>query len=530
MSRLVGGVLAVIASMLGSGCFMIGPDYQPPPAPLAPAWTVADEREIGRGAEPVSAWWETLGDPILDELVERAYRNNPSLEAAGVRVLEAQARRGIAIGGLFPQTQQAAGRYERNVISANRANAVPGTDRTFGDLALGFDAAWELDVWGKFRRGIESADAELLASVANYDDVLVSLLAEVAANYVGLRTLEQQTRVSQENADIQRRNYVIARDRAREGAASDLDMAQAETILRDTESRIPDFQGRITQTEAILTALVGEPPGTIHGVLLGRMAEIPSPQAQVVVGMPADLLRRRPDVRRSERLLAAQSAQIGVAKADLLPSLALVGTITFDAEDAAKLFRGDSFEGFGGPQFRWAILNYGRISNNVRVQDAGYQALVGDYENTVLRAQAEVEGAAARYVGAIRRAELLEESVAAAQKAVDIVNLQYREGATDFTTVLVAQNALLDAQSRLVTSQGEVAATLIAVYKALGGGWEVREGASFVSADTAAAMRARTRWGSLLSETGQERQRRQAQTGTERDRGWVRWRAWWPLW
>ena len=210
--------------------------------------------------------------------------------------------------------------------------------------------------------------------------------------------------------------------------------------------------------------------------------------------------------------------------------LALVGNIAFDAEDAAKLFRADSIEGFGGPQFRWAILNYGRISNNVRVQDAAYQALVGDYENTVLRAQAEVEGAAARYVGAIRQAKLLGQSVTAAQKAVDIVNQQYREGATDFTTVLVAQNALLDAQSRLVTSQGTVATALVAVYKALGGGWEVREGASVVSEDTAAAMRARTRWGSLLSETGQERQRRQAETGTEHDRGWFRWRAWWPLW
>jgi NodT family efflux transporter outer membrane factor (OMF) lipoprotein len=489
---------------------------------------VRDAREVGRGAEPVSAWWETLGDPILDELVARAYRHNPSLEAAGVRVLEAQARRGIAIGGLFPQTQEAAGRYQRNVLSENRANPVP--NNTFGELALGFDAAWELDVWGKFRRGIESADAELLAQVASYDDVLVSLLAEVAANYVGLRALELQTRVAQENADIQRRNYVIARERAREGAASDLDMAQAESILRDTESRIPDFQGRISQTEATLTALVGDAPGGIHTALAGRTAEIPSPQAQVVVGMPADLLRRRPDVRRAERVLAAQSAQIGVAKADLLPSLALVGSIAFDAEDAAKLFRGDSIEGFGGPNFRWAILNYGRISNNVRVQDASYQALVGDYETTVLRAQAEVEGAAARYVGSIRRAQLLEQSVAAAQKAVDIVNLQYREGATDFTTVLVAQNALLDSQSRLVTSQGEVAAALIAVYKALGGGWEVREGTSFVSDDTAAAMRARTRWGALLSETGQERQQRQAESGTERDRGWFRWRAWWPLW
>ena len=527
MTRLVGGVLAAIVSVLGSGCFMIGPDYERPAAPLAAGWTT-NEREIGLGAEPVSAWWETLGDPILDELVIRAYRNNPSLEAAGVRVLEAQARRGIAIGGLFPQTQNAVGGYDRNVVSQNRATSVGRN--TFGNLALGFDAAWELDVWGKFRRGIESADAELLASVANYDDVLVSLLAEVAANYVGLRTLEVQIQVAHENADIQRRNYVIARDRAREGAASDLDMAQAETILRDTESRVPDFQGRITETEATLTALVGEPPGNIHGVLAGRTAEIPSPQAQVVVGMPADLLRRRPDVRRAERVLAAQSAQIGVAKADLLPSLALVGNIAFDAEDAAKLFRADSIEGFGGPQFRWAILNYGRISNNVRVQDASYQALVGDYENTVLRAQAEVEGAAARYVGAIRQADLLGQSVTAAQKAVDIVNQQYREGATDFTTVLVAQNALLDAQSRLVTSQGTVATALVAVYKALGGGWEVREGASVVSEDTAAAMRARTRWGSMLSETGQDRQRRQAETGTEHDRGWFRWRAWWPLW
>jgi outer membrane protein TolC len=253
-------------------------------------------------------------------------------------------------------------------------------------------------------------------------------------------------------------------------------------------------------------------------------------QAAVALGIPADLLRRRPDVRRAERLLAAQSARIGIAKADLLPHFSLVGSIGLDATDAEKFFEGRSFEAFGGPTFSWAILNYGRISNNVRVQDARYQALVNDYTTAVLRAQADVESALAAHRGAVLRTAALRESVVAAEKVVDLVGRQYSEGAIDSTTVVLAHQFLVQQQDQLVASRGQEAFTLVTLYKSLGGGWEPWEGHGVVSAETAAQMSARTRWGDLLQEHEQRNIAEAAAHGTEQDRGWWRWRWWRPQW
>jgi outer membrane protein TolC len=259
-------------------------------------------------------------------------------------------------------------------------------------------------------------------------------------------------------------------------------------------------------------------------------ARIPSPPETIALGIPADLLRRRPDVRRTERLLAAQSAQIGIAKADLFPHLSLVGSINLDAKDAAKFFAGESFEAFGGPTFSWAILNYGRITNNVRVQDARYQSLVNDYTTTVLGAQADVESAVAEHRGALLRTAALRQSVEAAQKVVDLVGQQYGEGAIDFTTVLLAQQFLVQQQDLLAASQGREALTLVTVYKALGGGWEPWAGRSVVSDETASEMSSRTRWGDLVAEHEQRNIQQAASSGTEEDRGWWRWRWWRPQW
>jgi outer membrane protein TolC len=252
--------------------------------------------------------------------------------------------------------------------------------------------------------------------------------------------------------------------------------------------------------------------------------------AEIAVGIPADLLRRRPDIRRAERQLASQSAQIGIAKADLFPSFALFGTISVAAEDFDDLFKSGSLENFGGPTFRWAILNYGRIQNNIRVQDARYQALIGDYENTVLQAQGEVENAIAAYLGAQRQVTFLTGSVASASRAVELAEFQYREGAVDYTRVLNTQQFLVSEQDRLVSTKGTVALNLVALYKALGGGWELREGKDFVPEDTKGQMIERVRWGEMLSTEGQVEDVNAAASGTEGDRSWWRWRWWWPKW
>jgi NodT family efflux transporter outer membrane factor (OMF) lipoprotein len=507
---------------------MVGPDYQQPTAPVANDWIGRDASGIAPGAEPIGPWWESFGDPVLTNLIAEAYRGNPSLQAAGVRVIEAQARRGIAIGTIFPQSQNAVGGYRRIVASENIVATPP--ERSYDQILAGFDVAWEVDLWGKFRRGIESADAELLASAADYDDVLVSLLAEVAANYIGIRTAQAELDVARRNAELQRRSYDIAKRRAAEGAVTDVDPAQSATLLYATEAAIPAFEAQIDAQAATLSTLLGVPPRRVEELLGSGVAPIPAPPEKVAIGIPADLLRRRPDVRRTERLLAAQSAQIGVAKSALFPSLSLVGSINLDAKDVAKFFAGESFEAFGGPSFSWAILNYGRITNNVRVQDARYQALVNDYTTTVLRAQADVESAVASQRGARLRTASLVQSVAAAQKVVDLVGLQYDEGAVDFTTVLLAQQFLVQQQDLLAISRGQAALAMVSLYKGLGGGWEPWASRSVVSEETAAQMNGRTRWSDLLAEHEQHDIEEAASHGTETDRGWWRWRWWRPQW
>jgi len=519
-----------VLSLSGSACTMVGPDYVRPEAPTGAAWIETGNAGIKQEPADYSAWWSVFVDPVLDQLVEMAYRQNPSLRSAGVRVLEAQARRGIAIGGLFPQSQEAFGAYHRVGLSTNRANQSSGVvDDSFGDWQLGFDAAWELDFWGRFRRGIESADAELLASVAAYDDALVSLVSEVAANYILLRTFEELLQVARDNVAIQQRSYDIANERFRGGAVSRLDSEQAASLLESTRARIPAFEAQIRQSENTLCVLLGIPPRDLED-LLGGAHPIPSAPAEVAVGIPADLLRRRPDVRQAERVLAAQSARIGVAKADLFPRFILVGDISLAAEDFSDLFTGDSFESFGGPTFRWAILNYGRIINNVRVQDAEFQALIGDYENTVLRAQADVEDAIAGFLGFRQQVAFLGRSVESAARAVELADLQYREGAVDYTRVLNTQQSLLVEQERLVNTRGNVALELTALYKALGGGWEGRVGQDFVPEETRRQMRERTYWGGLLDTKEQQADVDAAASGTESERGWWRWRWWWPKW
>ncbi len=518
--------LLCLASWLG-GCAMIGPDYQPPAAPTASAWIESAEPEIESQSADYGAWWTIFDDPVLDRLVDSAYEQNLSLRIAGLRVLEAQARRGIAVGNLFPQSQQAFGAYTRQSLSENIANVPPNTG--FGTWQAGFDAAWELDFWGRFRRGIESADAALLSSVASYDDVLVSLVAEVARTYVQLRVLEERLAVARENVKIQRRSFEIADAKFRHGKVTELDAAQARSLLAGTESTIPVLEAGVRQTKYGLSVLLGLPPQDLREILVGPPA-IPSATAEVAVGIPAELLRRRPDVRRAERDLAAQSAQIGIAEADLYPSFFLVGDISLSSEDIASLFAGDSFGAFGGPSFQWPILNYGRIRNNVRVQDARFQQLEVAYENTVLLAQQEVESAIAAYAGALRQVKSLADSVDAARRSVHLSNLQYREGTVDYIRVLNAQQVLLGQQDLLVDARGSAALDLVAIYKALGGGWEMSRGKDLVPDSTREEMSSRTGWGRLLSSETQSADLEAASSGTEKERGWWRWRWWWPQW
>lgn len=501
---------------------MVGPDYRPPVAPTAAGWIADGNPAVHTELPPTQRWWEAFDDPMIGRLVERAYAENLTLQAAGLRVLQAQAQRGIAVGGLYPQSQALRGLYARNIGSQN--TGVPFDPRAFDTFRTGFDVAWEVDLWGRFRRGIEAADAELLASLADYDAVLTSLVAQVGAFYVQIRLAESRLALAEANVRVQRDGLQIAQVRFEAGGTTQLDVQQALTLLTDTESLIPQREIEIAQGRNALAVLLGIPPAEL-GDVLGPANGIPQAPATVAVGIPADLIRRRPDVRAAEHRLAAQSARIGVALADLFPRVQLVGSVGLNADDAAKFFQGRAFEAVAGPQFDWPILNYGRLINQVRVQDAAFQAQLADFTNTVLVAQQEVENALVGYTRGAEQVGHLVRAVDAANRAVDLATIQYREGATDFTTVLTAQQAKLEEDDSLALARGGVTQSAIDLYRALGGGWELRAGRDVVPESVKPVMAERTWWGDLL-----DADQRATDADPEKNESPEATRSWWPQW
>ena len=353
-----------------------------------------------------------------------------------------------------------------------------------------------------------------MASIADYDTVLVSLTADVANAYVVIRTLEEQLAIARENVKIQERSLKIADVRFRNGATTELDVQQAKTLLFNTQATIPALESGVRQAQNVLSVLLGKPPGTIQQ-MLGGEGKIPKPPAEVAIGIPADLLRRRPDVRGAELQAAAQSALIGVAKADFYPSVALLGSIGFAATQSSattksgksgidEWFTGDSLTYMGGPSITWNIFNYGQISNNVRTQDARLQQLLINYQDVVLRAAAEVEDASVGFVQSQQQARFLDDSVTSAKRSVDLAVIQYRDGAVDYTRVLNTQQSLVAQQDQSTTVRGDIARYLVDMYRALGGGWQLREGKDFVPESVKEVMKKRTNWGDLLTPDEQE--------------------------
>ncbi len=359
-------------------------------------------------------------------------------------------------------------------------SALPPAERTgaFSNWFYGFNLSWELDLWGRLRRAIESNNASLDASVEGYDDALVTLLADVATNYVQYRIAQQRIKIARDNVRIQEGILALARERYRVGTATRLDVEQARTVLEQTRSTIPALQITLRRANDTLSTLLGVPPRDLEADL-GPGPELSSPPmpntpAWVATGIPADLLRRRPDVRRAERLVAAQTAQIGMAEAALYPTIAINGLIGWDATDFTKLFETKSFIGAVFPSFNWNILNYGRILNNVRYQDARTQELIASYQNTVLTAGREVQIPLRGFLKSREQADDLVRSVDAAKEATLLGTQQYRTGVIDFNRVFNLETAQVQQQDNLAVAAGNIALNLIDVYRALGGGWELR--------------------------------------------------------
>ena len=354
--------------------FKVGPEYCGTRAAVADAWIETDGPQIASTLPGSYDWWSALNDPVINRLVERAYGQNLTLREAGFRVLAARAQRAIAVGNVFPQAQSADGSYSRSgvpLIEQPLLAPLPEFKRDFDDWVLSGNLSWELDLWGKFRRAVAAADANLNAQIENYDDVLVILQAEVAAAYIQMRTLEQRLELARKNAELQKETLDIIEKRFRKGVVSELDVRQAKAQLAVTESLIPMLEEAHRKVQNALCLLLGMPPGSLEAEL-AQPAPIPAPPAEVVVGIPAELLRRRPDVRRAERQAAAQCARIGIAEAEFYPHIAITGTISLEAEQFSDLSDWNSIGGRVGPGFQWNILNYGRILNNVRAEKARF--------------------------------------------------------------------------------------------------------------------------------------------------------------
>jgi NodT family efflux transporter outer membrane factor (OMF) lipoprotein len=475
--------------------------------PLPADWSASSDPRLGPKIAVDVAWWHSFNDPALDHLVELAYHQNPSLQIAGLRILEARAQVGIAVGQQWPSNPGAIAGV--GLAGLNEHNASAGDiDLISGRYQVGFDALWEVDFWGKFRRGVKAAKATFLATIADYDDALVALTAEVARTYALIRIYETEIAIARENVTVQEEGQHIAEARFKNGATSELDVAQATAILETTRATIPELQISLQQAKNALCTLIGRAPGCADPLLTGASV-IPTPPGQVGVSVPAEMLRRRPDIRGAELRAVAQCDRIGVAKTDLFPKLTLfgsVGTLTLNSTGAPatassllNLFNPGTLIYSLGASLFWPILSYPQIMNNVRVQDARLQELLADYQSTVLRAAQEVENGIVGYLREQESAVFSANAVKASKDAVHLAVVQYREGAADFTRVLDAQRALLSSQDQLVRTQGAVVTNLIALYKALGGGWQVRIGQPAVSDTNREEMQKRTNWGSYFN-------------------------------
>jgi NodT family efflux transporter outer membrane factor (OMF) lipoprotein len=469
--------LAALLLLALSGCtgpveyvrngFKVGPNYSKPSAPVAAHWIDAADKRLRTDGDPnTAAWWEVFNDPVLNRLMLMAYQQNLTLRQAGSRILQARADLGITTGNIFPQLQQSNGSYQRR--ASNGAY--------FDQWNFGFNLAWELDFWGRFRRAIASSDDLLEASVEDYDDVLVTLLADAATAYLQIRTDQERIRLLEENVRIQQDVLTFVEERLKVGfrGITDLDRGQAESNLKQTMAAVYLLKIDMRQAANRLCVLLGIPPDDLVAQL--EAGPIPVAPPSVAVGMPADLLRRRPDVRRAERQAAAQAELIGIAQADYYPAISIDGSLGWSAAKLSNLFDSQNFSGSVGPSFQWNLLQYGRILINVRLQDARFQELVFFYQEQVLLANEEAENAIVNFLQSQERAQLLYESVVASQVARRVALAQYQQGiaGADFNRYALIEQNLIQQQDAWAQSRGQISLGLINIYRALGGGWQIR--------------------------------------------------------
>lgn len=453
--------LALMLLICLSACAPVGPDYTPPAAPSPATWNTPLQGGLQQGpADPgLAAWWRVFQDPVLAGLVEKAAGANLDVSQARARVQEARARRGLRETERYPAADASA--------TASRSGSGSRETRLY---SVGFDAGWEIDIFGGVRRSIEAAEGELAATEAGLADVMVTLAAEIGRNYMEARTLQRRLHVARANLAVQEETYTLTRLRDEAGLGDALAVQQALSNLEATRSQIPLLEDSLAASFNRLAVLTGEMPGALDD-LLAEVRPVPAVTPAVTVDIPAETLRRRPDVRQAERLLASQTARIGIAEADLYPRLRLAGALGLSAVNTNDLADWASRTWSLGPSLSWRIFDAGAVRQNIRIQTAVQAQALAAYEAAVLGALEEAENALSAYVQAQVRCVHLAEAAAAAAEAEFLARHKYEAGLADFSNVLDAQRTLLSYQDQLAAGRGTVAAHLIALYKALGGGW-----------------------------------------------------------
>jgi multidrug efflux system outer membrane protein len=482
---------AIGAALLAAlaGC-TVGPDYTPPERTLSPSYGSLDQVE-GAGAaltstpvgdeelakDSLATWWRTFNDPVLDSLVERAIRSNYDLRTAAARVREARALLGASKSARFPTVGAGASASRFRNSERTASGGFGGNDRDHSLFEVGLDASYEIDVFGGVRRGVEAARADLDAAIENRRDVLITLVAEVGRAYIDLRGYQRRAALSEQIIRASRETVELTRSRFNAGLAADLEVAQAEALAASREAQLPVYRAGVRTAAHRLAVLLGQEPSSLMEELAseGTPAVIPAPPAKVPVGLPSELLQRRPDIRRAERNLAAATARIGVATADLYPRFSLTGAFGLQSANTGDLFDADARFWSIGPSIRWNFFTGGLVRSRIEAADAREEQALHQFDQTVLLSLEEVENALTAFIQEQARRAALENAVAASQRAVDLSLDRYRSGVGDFLNVLVVQRELYDVQDQLVQSETGVTRGLISLYKALGGGWSEEE-------------------------------------------------------
>ena len=456
--------LAIAAALLLNGCTAVGTDYRAPVADVPTDWRESAQRSFTSDSRPHTEWWRELNDPVLDRLVERAIVSGPDFREALARLREARAYRHMAGAEQVPQLGAGAA-YQRRGESENTAASAFAVDSTL--YSAGFDASWELDLWGRVRRVVEAADADFAASVEDTREIALLVAAETASSYVELRAFQRRAAIARIHVDLQQQTLDLVRARFEAGQVGERDVAQAATNAEITRSRLPALEAGQRAAANRIAVLLGLTAGQLVDEL-DYARPIPNPPPRAAVGLPADLVRNRPDVRRAERALAAEHARIGVATGDLYPRLALSGTLGFAADDASGLFRRSSNVFGVGPSVRWSLFDGGRLRGRVAAQEARAEQAFIRWERTVLSALEETETAMSRFVREQARRESLVSASAQARRATELAHIEYKEGLTDFQAVIDSERTLASLEDDLAVASASIAKQFIVIQKALG--------------------------------------------------------------